>query len=188
MTSRSARLAVLSVAFAAGALVYAAPASAEQASASEEQTAASEDESVPVPAAQVDLPPPSARWNVAVTGLGITAAWYGAALVPSFAWQTGPWAPKLRIPIVGPWMALPEFKCGTHHYACGAPLVAVRGVLAGLDGVGQIGGLAIALESLFLPVRRSDHAGHLEAPHAWVRPVPFFAGKDTIGVGFVGEL
>jgi len=181
MTSRSARLTALAAAFAAIALAYAAPASAQ-----DERASPSEDEAVP--ALKQDLPPPSARWNVAVTGLGITAAWYGAALVPSFAWQTGPWAPKLRIPIVGPWMALPEFKCGAHHYPCGAPLVAVRGILAGLDGVGQIGGLAIALESLFLPVRRSDHAGHLEAPHAWVRPVPFFAGKDTIGVGFVGEL
>jgi hypothetical protein len=180
MPPRSARLAALSAAFAAAALAYAAPAAAEN------EDATSEEEAAPAP--KPDLPPPSARWNVAVTGLGITAAWYGAALAPSFAWQTGPWAPKLRIPLVGPWMAMPDFKCGTHHYACGAPLVAVRGILAGLDGVGQIGGLAIALESLFLPVRRSDHAGRLEAPHAWVRPVPFFAGKDTIGVGFVGEL
>lgn len=181
MTPRSVRLAALSATLAAAALVYAAPAAAEDTRATP-----SDDDALPPP--PPDLPPPSARWNIAATGLGITAAWYGAALVPSFAWQTGPWAPKLRIPLVGPWLAMSDFKCGTHHYACGTPLVAVRGILAGLDGVGQVSGLAIALESLFLPVRRSDHAGHLEAPHAWVRPVPFFVGKDTIGLGFVGEL
>lgn len=181
MLPRSARLAALSAAFAAAALAYTAPAVAQ-----DEHAAPPEDDAAPAP--KPDLPPPSARWNVAVTGLGITAGFYGAALVPSFAWQTGPWAPKLRIPVVGPWLAMPDFKCGAHHYSCGTPLVAIRGILAGLDSVGQVGGLAIALESLFLPVRRSDHAGHLEAPHAWVRPVPFFAGKDAIGVGFVGEL
>jgi hypothetical protein len=181
MTLRCVRLTVLSAVFAAGALAYAAPAAAQ-----EERAASTEDDSMPAP--KPDLPPPSARWNLALTGLGITAAFYGAALVPSFGWQTGPWAPELRIPIVGPWLAMPDFKCGRHHYACGAPLVAVRGILAGLDGVGQIGGLAVALESVFLPVRRSDRAGRLEAPHAWVRPVPFFAGKDTVGIGVVGEL
>ena len=181
MTLRAARLAALTGALATMALLHAAPAAAQN-----EGAPPSEEDAVPAPKA--DLPPPSARWNVAVAGLGITAAWYGAALVPSFAWQTGPWAPKLRIPVVGPWMAMPDFKCGHHHYSCGVPLVTIRGILAGLDGVGQVGGLGIALESLFLPVRRSDRAGHLEAPHAWVRPVPFFAGKDMIGVGLVGEL
>lgn len=186
MTPRIARLAALGSAVTAMVLALTGSAAAQDEGEPRPSDSRQEDEALP---AKPDLPPPSARWNVAVTGLGMTAGFYGGALVASLGWRTGAWAPKLRIPIVGPWLAMPDFKCGTtHHYACGVPLVAVRGILAGLDSVGQVGGLAVALESLFLPVRRSDHAGHLEPPHAWVRPVPFIVGRDTIGLGVVGEL
>jgi hypothetical protein len=58
-----------------------------------------------------------------------------------------------------------------------------------LDGVGQVGGLAVALESLFLPTRKSDAARAAHAKkHAWVRPVPLLSGRDMIGLGVVGEL
>ncbi|HTQ05981.1 MAG TPA: hypothetical protein VMI54_19100 [Polyangiaceae bacterium] len=180
MFLRAARLGLVSSALVAATLAYARPAAAE------DDSEPGRDDAAPPP--KPDLPPPSARWNVAITGFGVTAGWYAAAVIPSLAWRTGPWAPKLRIPIVGPWMAMPDYRCGgSHHYPCGVPLEIVRGVLSGLDGVGQVSGLAIALESLFIPVRRSDHAGHLEAPHAWVRPVPLVTA-DTIGLGIVGEL
>ena len=141
------------------------------------------------PAAEPDLPAPSTRLNLALTGVGITAAWYGAALGSSLVWHNGPWAPDMRIPIAGPWMAMPHFGCGHEEPNCGTALIVVRGILAGLDGVGQVGGLAVALESLFLPVRHSEQARPAHATkHAWVRPVPFIDGRDTIGLGIVGEL
>lgn len=134
-----------------------------------------------------DLPPPSARYNVALTGVGIAAGWYGAAVAASFMWPNGAWVSDIRIPVAGPWMAMPHFKCGPGEPNCGTALVIVRGVLAGMDGIGQVGGLAIALESLFLPVRKSNQARSTQTQHAWVRPVPILSG-DTIGLGVVGTL
>jgi hypothetical protein len=125
--------------------------------------------------------------NVALTGIGVSAGFYVAALVPSLIWSHGPWAPDLRIPFAGPWMAMNDFKCNGEH-PCGTPLVVVRGILAGLDGVGQAGGLFIALESLFMPVQSSSRASARPATkHAWVRPVPLL-GRDVVGLGIVGQL
>jgi hypothetical protein len=152
--------------------------------------AAEEDNEPAVPeraAPPRDLPAPSTRYSLALTGVGVTAGFYGAALGASLIWSNGPWAPELRIPIAGPWMAMHEFKCNGEH-PCGTPLVVARGILAGIDGVGQAGGILIALESLFLPVQSSSRARSTESPkHAWVRPVPLLS-RDTIGLGFVGQL
>lgn len=166
-------------------LSVATPASAQEREPTEEEPERPTPQGRTLPSA--DLPPPSTRINLALTGLGITAGFYGAALATSFIWPNGAWASDVRIPIAGPWMAMPHFKCGPGEPNCGTALVIARGVLAGLDGIGQVGGLAIALESLFLPVRRSNQARLVERPHAWVRPVPILSG-DTIGLGVVGAL
>lgn len=143
----------------------------------------------PAPAKKPDLPPPSTRMNLALTGVGITAGFYGGALATSLLWHTGPWADEIRIPIVGPWMAMPYFKCGANEPNCGTALVIVRGILAGIDGVGQAGGLLVALESLFLPVQSQKSARKApQRSHARLRPVPLITGRDGIGLGIVGEL
>jgi hypothetical protein len=134
-----------------------------------------------------DLPSPATRYNLALTGAGIAVGWYGAAVAASFMWPNGAWVSDVRIPIAGPWMALRHFKCGPGELNCGTGLVIARGILAGMDGIGQVGGLAVALESLFLPVRASNQARRMHTPHAWVRPVPILSG-DTIGLGVVGAL
>jgi len=140
------------------------------------------------PAPKPDLPPPSTKLNLALTGVGVTAGFYGAALGSSLIWHTGPWADEMRIPIVGPWMAMPYFKCGNEPN-CGTALVIVRGVLAGIDAIGQTGGILIALESLFVPTANATRAARVHLPaHARVRPVPFVAGRDGFGLGIVGEL
>jgi hypothetical protein len=141
------------------------------------------------PAREPDLPPPSAKLNLALTGVAITGAWYAGALGASFAWQHGPWREELRIPIAGPWLAMPHFGCGDGEPNCGTALVVIRGILAGMDGVGQAGGLLVALESLFLPTRApAREATPRATKHAWVRPVPFVAGRDGVGLGIVGEM
>lgn len=139
------------------------------------------------PTKKPDLPTPATRWNLALTGVGVTAGFYGAALGASLIWNKGPWAPEMRVPFAGPWMAMSQFKCGTNEPNCGTALEVVRYVLAGIDGVGQAGGVLIALESLFLPVQSAARAKLPATPkHAVVRPVPFVAGRDAIGLGVVG--
>jgi hypothetical protein len=86
-------------------------------------------------------------------------------------------------------MAIPSFKCGSTEPNCGTALVIVRGVLAGIDAIGQTGGVFIALESLFVPTASAKRAALKRGPaHARVRPVPFVAGRDGFGLGIVGEL
>jgi len=172
--------ALLGAAFFAGLATQASRAAAEE---PEETPSRSE------PAPKPDLPAPATRLNLALTGVGMTAGFYGAALGASLIWNNGAWAPAMRVPIVGPWMAMPDLKCGTNELNCNTALVVVRIVLAGIDGVGQAGGVLVALESLFLPVQSQTRAKRASAPqHARVRPVPFVAGRDTIGIGVVGEL
>ena len=143
----------------------------------------------PIQAREPDLPPPSTRLNLALTGVGITAGFYGAALGSSLIWHTGPWADEMRIPIVGPWMAMPYFKCGASELNCGTALVIARGVLAGIDAIGQAGGVLVALESLFVPTASAKRAAPVStSTHARVRPVPFVAGRDGVGLSIVGEL
>jgi hypothetical protein len=181
--SRRFRLVALVTAACAGSLAVTSRASAQEQEPEETERPAKP--SLVLPSA--DLPPPSTRYNLALTGVGITAGWYGAAVAASFIWPNGAWVSDIRIPIAGPWMAMPHFKCGHGEPSCGVPLEIARGVLAGLDGIGQVGGLAIALEALFLPVRKSNQARRVETQHAWVRPVPILSG-DTIGLGVVGAL
>lgn len=141
------------------------------------------------PAPEPDLPPPSTRLNLALTGIGVTAGFYGAAVGSSLIWHTGPWADEIRIPIVGPWMAMPYFKCGSGELNCGTALVIARGVLAGIDAIGQAGGVLVALESLFVPTASAKRAASARrSTHARVRPVPFVAGRDGVGLSIVGEL
>jgi hypothetical protein len=76
----------------------------------------------------------------------------------------------------------------------------IGAVLAGLDGIGQAGGVGLLLESVFMQTREpapkspalsrshldfSYHAGTAENP-VWLRPVPYQAGRDGIGLGVVG--
>jgi len=148
----------------------------------------------PVPERSVtvdEYPPPAARRNLLLVGIGSTVAWYGAALGASYLVDNQAMAKDLRIPFAGPWMALSHTGCGGGPQ-CNTFLVVMGAILTSLDGVGQIAGLGLAGEGLFMPTQeprraRAAFRGARDERHKtfdW-RPT-FDAGKNTVSVGVLG--
>ncbi len=130
-----------------------------------------------------EYPPPGARGTVAVTGVALVAAWYGAALGASFLYPDAPGATDLRIPVVGPWIALGDTGCPSDEPNCSTASVVLRAILTAADGIGQLGGLAVLGEALFLP---TAPAGGERAARTAVRPV-LVTKRDGVGLGLVGS-
>lgn len=98
-----------------------------------------------------ELPPDAARSRVLLVGLALTAGWYGAAVGTSYLWPDAPNAKDLRLPVVGPWMALGDVGCGPRESsACDTVPVIFRTTLAIVSGVGQAGGLFAIVEGLLM--------------------------------------
>lgn len=132
-----------------------------------------------------EYPSPSARGTLALAGAGVFAAWYGASIGESFLWPDAPEANKLRIPVVGPWLAVAHAGCGSSEANCSDVLAVIRAVLAGISGVGQVGGLAALGEAAFLPTASSERALPPKAA-LQVQNVTFTAGEQGIGLGLSG--
>ncbi|HEX2670963.1 MAG TPA: hypothetical protein VHM25_08825 [Polyangiaceae bacterium] len=144
-----------------------------------------------------EYPPPAAKRNLLIVGLTSTALWYGGALGVSYAVDDPAMAKDLRIPFAGPWMALSHTGCNGGP-SCNTFLVVLGAILTSLDGVGQIAGLGLAGEGLFMPTqepkraRAARGAGSAERAELakrhkdfdW-RPT-FDAGKNTVGLGVLG--
>lgn len=156
------------------------------AAAQEPETAPAPREPAAVPreVLEPEYPPPSARTSLALTGSAVFVGWYGVALGWSYLEPDAPGATDLRIPVVGPWMAVGQAGCSKGNPDCSTAWVVVRAILQAMDGVGQAGGLAVIGESLFLPTREPVRARTSVAPS--LRPVPFVAG-DALGFGFHGS-
>ena len=109
----------------------------------------------PLPAAEpVDdeaparrYPPPSTRFKLIGTGIGITGAAWGFAFGAASGWPEVPGSSELKIPVVGPWLALGKSGCATGDSDCGAK-IAMRGILYVIDALVQIGGLGLVVERL----------------------------------------
>jgi hypothetical protein len=97
-----------------------------------------------------EQPPESARPRIVLTGIALTAVWYGAGVGTSYLWSKAPNAHDLRLPIVGPWMALGDIGCGPRESHCPKGIIVLRTALAVLSGIGQVGGLAVATEGVFM--------------------------------------
>jgi hypothetical protein len=139
------------------------------------------------PAPEPDLPSRAAPVNLALTGAAVTGIWYGAALGSSFIWSNGDYARDLRIPIAGPFMALDDMSCPkSKDPNCTTLLIVMRVIAASIDGVGQATGLALALESLLMPTAAPRRTPRDTS--RGIRPIPFVAGRDAVGIGFAGEL
>ena len=134
-----------------------------------------------------EYPPPSARRNLLLVGVGSTAAWYGAAFGVSYAVNDPAMAKDLRIPIAGPWMALSHTGC----YGggdCNTLLIVLGAIATSLDGIGQAAGLALAGEGLFMPTQepKRARAAHRATHSAFTWRPTFDAGKNTVSFGVLG--
>jgi hypothetical protein len=142
----------------------------------------------PGPALTLDQPPPSARTYTIVGGLATTATWYGLALGSSYLWPDTVGAKDLRIPVAGPWIAFSHSGCGPVA-DCHEAIVVVRAIATALDGIGQIGGLMLLGQGLFLPTQEHVHAHtswqRLRGYGVEMQPT-FDAGKNTVGFGVLG--
>jgi hypothetical protein len=91
-------------------------------------------------------PPPSVRVPGFIGGMAFAAGWWGIAAGTSYAWDTEPGMKRLRVPVVGPWMALRENSCQgscTFSYY-------LRSFWFIFDGLAQAGGLGVALSSVLI--------------------------------------
>ena len=130
-------------------------------------------------------PPSSVRPKLIAGGLALTAAAYGGAYLCAANWPEVPGSDALKIPVVGPWIALVQNDCAADDPDCGFTLY-FRGILTVIDGLIQAGGLGIVGEGIFMtteanapPKKKTDAAG------LTVRPAPILTAHTT-GVGFVG--
>lgn len=97
-----------------------------------------------------ELPPDGARSRVILVGAALTAGWYGAAVGTSFVWPDAPNAKELRLPVVGPWMALGDVRCDARESRCSTVSLVLRTALGVVSGVGQAGGLFAIVEGLLM--------------------------------------
>jgi len=152
-----------------------------------------------------DLPPPATRWKLVLGGVATTAAFYAMAQPFSYAWPDAPGGYDLRVPVVGPWMALADTGCAADNPGCSKVWYVTRAILTAIDGLGQAGGIAIAFEGIFLPT--SDRVAASPAPgiphrrstdpepqrkepsepeKIFLGPTPIPVGQAGVGIGLFG--
>lgn len=136
----------------------------------------------------VRYPPSSVRVPLIVGGLSLTAGTYLAAFLCGTVWNDVPGADALKVPVVGPWVALAQSGCAPDDPDCGAILV-LRTILTVLDGLAQVGGVGIAAEGIFMtteadaPDDAADAASTSPSLQLSVAPVvtPHGAGMGVVG-------
>ena len=127
-------------------------------------------------------PPSSVRPKLVAGGLAVTGLAYGAGFLAATSWPEVPGSEQLKIPVVGPWLALAKNDCAPDDPDCGFILY-FRGFLTIVDGLMQLGGLGIAGEGLFMTTEASPR--RQGPPTLSIRPVPMVAASSA-GVGVVG--
>jgi hypothetical protein len=132
-----------------------------------------------------ELPPPGARTRALVVGAALAAGWYGAAVGTSFLWPDAENAKDLRVPVVGPWLALGDTGCAASESRCTTVTVIARTALAVASGVGQAGGLFAIVEGIFMDTGSGAAAGRARASERrWMAaPVvlPDGGGLEVVG-------
>jgi hypothetical protein len=95
-------------------------------------------------------PPPLARLGPLGFGLAISGGAWGAAFACAYNWPLVPGSAQLKIPVVGPWIALGKSGCASDDPLCSAGTIGVRGALYAIDGIAQVAGLALIVEGIVM--------------------------------------
>jgi hypothetical protein len=128
-------------------------------------------------------PPSSVRPKLIAGGIAVAGLAYGAGFLAASSWPEVPGSSELKIPVVGPWIALAKNDCAKDDPDCGFILY-MRGFLTIIDGLMQAGGVGIAGEGVFMTTEAS--AAQEAKPSAiTVRPAPIVSGTG-VGLGVVG--
>jgi hypothetical protein len=145
--------------------------------------------------AMLRYPPSSVRGGLIGGGLGLTAVPYAAGMVCGFVWADVPGADALKIPVVGPWIALGQSGCAPDQTDCAGMLV-LRTILTTLSGLTQLGGLGLAAEGFFgtteaaaepgAEASTEDEAGDAPASLHALDVAPM-VGPTVAGVGISGR-
>ncbi len=126
-------------------------------------------------------PPSSTRWKLILGGVGLTGVAYGATLASGLIWPDVPGSGAMRIPLVGPWIALAKNACAPDSPDCGAILY-VRGALEIMSGIVQASGLGLVGEGIFIT---TEADGKPKAARPVIVPMPIVTGS-TAGFGVMG--
>ncbi len=129
-------------------------------------------------------PPPSVRPKLIAGGLAITAIAYGVGFVAATSWPDAPGAEALKIPVAGPWIALAQNKCGIPDEDDCTGSIWVRGLLTGLGGLAQLGGLGLVAEGIIMKTQAPAPKPE-EGTAIVVRPFPIVTAHST-GIGVYG--
>lgn len=127
-------------------------------------------------------PPSSVRAKIIIGGLGLFALSYGTSFLVSELIPEQPGIAKLQYPVVGPWMGIAENKCVEYGSTDCTPELVGRGVIYGVVGLAQIGGLALVTEALVMKTQAP--APKPEA--AFIMPVPIVS-PTMVGLSFTGR-
>jgi hypothetical protein len=129
-------------------------------------------------------PPSSVRPKLIAGGLAVAATAYGVGFVAATSWPDAPGAEALKIPVVGPWIAIAQNKCGIPNETDCSGSIWVRGLLTGLGGLAQLGGLGLVVEGIVMKTQAP--APKPEETTAFVvRPFPI-VNAHSAGVGVFG--
>jgi hypothetical protein len=132
------------------------------------------------------FPPSSVRRKVIAAGVLFVGIGYGGALGTAYGWADAPGSNELKIPVVGPWVALAKAGCPSGQAECGASL-GLRVFLSVLEGLVQTGGLAFVAEGVFMTTEAAADVPARKTSSAFiVRPVPLVTPTFT-GAALVGS-
>jgi hypothetical protein len=149
-------------------------------SARAEPPPATEPALAPVSVDQPEHPAPITRLTTIGAGVGMTAVWYGAAAGMSYAFPDAPGARDLRLPVVGPWLAIAHNGCADTDPDCSTTWLVLRTIFTAIDGFGQAGGPLVVLEGILMRTEVPPSAGAVPSKAPGTAPLPKDDGKNLL--------